>query len=207
MDWTRFYAGLKLTTGAAERRGATATRMVVAAPAAAEQVAAAERELGRRIPEELRRACLEFSAAVEAFWFLPEGSRPPIAGLTSGVCAWSLDGVVRLERDRRAWLSATGPNAPSLLAESLAFVAVGNGDVLALHSRAGREAVVYLSGTGGPFHGWLLGDGFYDYLARTSRLQFVGPECWQLEPFLVGCHHGLVTDSPNARAWQAWFTE
>lgn len=86
-----------------------------------------------------------------------------------------------------------------------------NGDMLLIGvgDESRQEIVYYLHDAcdGGEEwfqkHGTVLAPNFEEFLDRWSRLAFVGPEIWVIEPFLRP--DGLQCDGQNAKNFQNWF--
>lgn len=213
MNWDTLRRRLEQTVEACERRRAKHTHLHIQPPAPEEEVVEVERQIGGRLPVTLREVLLGHSRGVQMYWFLDEAARPPRPELTSGLCEWSLDTLEPLDRNRRKWIEACFPDpghsAGAAWRRAVCFAAVGDGDMLALDRQAAGEPVVFLSHDAGShdgstIHGWQLGDTFIDYLDRHSRLGFVGPSEWQLEPFLTDPLSGLRHDVGSAVEWRSW---
>ncbi len=205
MNWASFDQALRRAVRASQRQGARSTRVAVQPPATTAEVTRIEESIGARLPEGFRRALTEYSRAVDMFWFLDDGVAPPFKGIFSGSCQWSLDDLVDLERGRKLWCRDCFPedsdSYDSVWHHTLPVMAVGNGDMVGLSEEG---AAVYVSHDLSDRHGWRLGHDFLDYLSRAALLGFVGPEDWQLEPFLVDPTSGLQTDTVNAERWRQW---
>ena len=117
-------------------------------------------------------------------------------------------------------MSTPEPKAPAgmslrpgweLWCQSVPFIAVGNGDYLALDvtKGAGRLPVLYLCHDGDAEDG---GDGrtafeispsFDQFLADWEALCYVGPEIWLLAPFFADDGRGaLHVEQPKATMWR-----
>jgi len=186
----------------------------VGTPATETEVLAVESELRLRLPESFRDVVLNFSSEVYWRWFLPDGTRPPetFRQIFSGECAWSLNRLVQLEENRQSWLKVCFPNVndpyDAVWHNKLAFIEVGNGDLIALDLANSQEAdtpVVYLSHEGDDFHGYQLGHNFSDFIERWSLLGCPGAEDWQMLPFTSSPQSCLEPYSENAVQWREWF--
>jgi hypothetical protein len=209
MNWPDIRRRLTRACEACEAVGASDTQLSIEPPATPSEVAAVEQSLGLTLPAALRTTFLEFSAGVLMYWSLQKKAAPPFKDIFSGTCDWSLRGLPTVEEGRKGWISTCFPNPEDpydrVWHGKLAFGAVGNGDMLAIDLGVPGEPVVYLSHEDSQIHGWRLGDNFFDFLDRSSRLGFVGAEDWQLEPFLGDSTSGLQPDSANGQVWREWF--
>ena len=112
-----------------------------------------------------------------------------LADYCKAVREWARDTWIADEPDQRIiWESA------------LPFVALDNGDYLALdlHADASDPPVVYLCHDD---ESLLLARNFPEFLAAWERLCYLGPEHWLLEPFIGDS--GLDAESERAKSLRA----
>ena len=208
MEWSELRRRLDVATAAVLARGPATVRVSIAPPATVADVDAAEALLGRELPESFRRAVLEFSADVDAFWFLPKGDVAPLKGVFSGVLSWSLPHLIRIDEVRQGMVHACFSNRRKaydrIWQQAVAFENCGDGSMLGIGTPKRPDAVLFLSHDEARIHGWQLGASFDDYLERGSRVAFCGPEEWQLEHFLVAPNVGIDPDSAAARELRHW---
>jgi hypothetical protein len=152
---------------------------------------------------------LEYSAATQIEWALPEGTvmPEPFQQIWSGECRWDLASLPELLETYRRWLKIF-PNPDDFWdgpwQNKFPVLAIANGDMLAI-DLGEQQAVVYLSHEGDDsVHGYWLGRDFEDYVDRLSLLGCVGSEDWQLKPFVSGPRSLLETDGTNAQHWREW---
>ncbi|MGV3719452.1 MAG: SMI1/KNR4 family protein [Actinomycetota bacterium] len=148
---------------------------------------------------------------MELKWFLPDETRfpAPFQEIFCGECYWDLHQLVALEESRRSWISSVFPDPENeydrVWHQKLAFMEVGNGDLLALDLGQEGAPVVYLSHDGGESHGYLLGRDFADFIDRWSLLGCPGAEDWQMAPFLSGPTSYLEVQGERAAQWRSVF--
>lgn len=101
-----------------------------------------------------------------------------------------------------------GPRTPlrDLLESAFPFMFLSNGDLIALDISRGEEGeVVNLSHERDePMR---LAATFEDFLAAWERLCYVGPECWELEPFVDPMTGYLDPSLPPAEALRRTFRD
>lgn len=196
---------------ACQRMGGDARPLSIKRPADEQQVANVESQLGQRLPPSLRQTFLHFSAGFEFHWFLPDDAVPPFSGIFSGgfeeiALAW----LVKLEENRQNWVENVFSDPEDLYDSvwynKLAVISVSNGDMIAIDLESADGFVTYLSHEGDErLHGKVLGVNFADFMERWSRLGCVGPEDWQLEPFIEDTSTGINLLGVNASKWREWF--
>lgn len=193
-----------------------------------------EAQLNRPIPASFRSVLTGYSSHLELRWFLKRNTKPrklrkkslsllkpqeklpvwieppeQLKGIFSGHCYWNLNDLIPLEKERQDWVENCFPNVDdpydSVWHNKLAFLPVGNGDMLAIDLLVQEGPVVYLSHEDGDLHGTVLGNDFSDFIDRWSLIGFVGAEDWQLENFLHSETNGLDPYGENAKAWREWF--
>jgi hypothetical protein len=189
------------------RLGGGAKPPKIEKPATPREVAAIEKKLGRSLPSSMKTVFTAFSKGVFLDWHLPEKSLPsPFEGALWGTCHWGLKLLPQLEKDRREWVKTCFGDADdeynSVWHTSLAFLAVANGDMVAIDLADSSDGpVVYLSHEQGEGHGVVLGLNYADFIDRWSRIGCVGPEDWLLMRFVSSS--GELLD-PGAKAALKW---
>lgn len=184
-------------------------RIEAAAPESA--IKEVEVKLGKRLPESMRRVFQCFSASIEYNWHLPDEVKPPAPFNIFGcACYWDLSLLIQLEESRKLWVTECFPDIKdaydAVWHNKLAFMEVGNGDLLALDTaREDGSPVIYLSHDDGEGHGYRLGNDFEDFINRWSMLGCPGPEDWQMWPFFDSSQSGLQPMSKHADQWRQWF--
>ena len=181
------------------------------APAATEaELAAAETELGRRLPDSLRDFFKNYSKSCtfEMFFSDEFEERLPeeLDEIFSACFAISLDVLLEEEADRKQWwLADMEDEYDRICRNALAFMGVGNGDLLAfdLSQDSSDPRVIYLSHEGDESHGMVLGSSFADYFERLLKVGGCGPEDWQMEPFCDNRTDGINPDCANAEKYRA----
>lgn len=191
------------------RLGGDVRPLVIERPASKAEIAATERRLGAPLPSSLRSTLLEFSRHVEFSWYLPGDLKlpPALAGVFSGDCHWSLEWLVKANQDKDGWLRAVysqRSDPPDRVWQGkLAFLAVGNGDFLAIDiTRQDDQPIIYLSHDYGEGHGHRMAADFQDLLYRWSSIGCPGAEDWQWLPFTNDGSGFVDPESPKAILWR-----
>jgi hypothetical protein len=175
-----------------------------------EEIMFLEQQLGQSIPFSLRQV-LYISRKVNMFCALPKTlSFPhPFHEVYASECQWDITKIVEAEKDRRSWaqhIFQDKTNAhDALWHRTLAFMAVGNGDLVAfdLCESLDDPPVVYLRhDRGEQLHGYRLGDNCVDFLNRFMEIGCLGLEYWQLTPFVESPTSGIVHHGQNAIEWR-----
>ncbi len=209
--WTAWPARWEAALDACGKLGGETPQLVIKPPATNEELERVEAELGMRLPESFRTVLSEFSSTVELRWHLPDVWPPgDLRQIFSGECRWDLSELPELEENRRGWIDVVFPNIDDpydrVWHNKLTFLAVANGDMLALDLSAAPECpVIYLSHECDEAHGYILGDNFIDFIDRWSLLGCPGSEDWQLTPFISSPTSGIDPNCENARKWREWF--
>jgi len=191
--------------------GGRADELIIADPAMISDVEKVEAEIHLQLPESFRRVITGFSSSVQMIWFLPSEIKlpKPLNEIFSGNCEWDLSALPELETERKGWIESCFPNPKNsydkIWHNKLAFLAVGNGDMLALDLSQRPSPVVYLSHDDGRGHGYVLGRDFEDFIEKWSQLGCPGAEDWQMIPFTHDGVSGLDPDCENAHAWRKLF--
>jgi len=211
MLWTDWISRWNGSRSACELKGGEASALSISGPAFEPEIRSVESALELSLPVDFRRVLLEFSSAVEFSWFLPDDLARPeeFREMFSGGCSWNLGRLVEIEEGRRRWVRECFSNAEDsydlVWHSKLAFLEVGNGDLLALDVNSAEASVVYLSHDDGEGHGYRLADNFIDFIERWSLLGCPGAEDWQLLPFINSPMSGLQPYGENAVKWRDWF--
>ncbi|MGN1030212.1 MAG: SMI1/KNR4 family protein [Butyricicoccaceae bacterium] len=179
-------------------------------PAATEaEIAAAEAELGRRLPDSLRDFFLNDSKKCTfGMFFSDEFSDQfpeELDEIFSACFTVSLEELMETEAERKQWwLSDMEDEYDRICRNALAFMGVGNGDLIAfdLTQESSDPRVIYLSHEGDESHGMVLGSSFADYFEKLLKVGGCGPEDWQMEPFCHNRTDGIDPDCENARTYR-----
>ncbi len=185
---------------------------VVQPKASEEEISGVEKELGIKIPAQLRNFFKDFSAEVEMRAFLPHDFCDALPKeLCEIFCAcfiFSLEELKRAEESRRNWVEAcfTDPEDEydNVWYGKLGIMTVANGDVIALDIRENSQnpSVVYLSHDDGEGHGAVLGKDFEAYLMNLVQCGACGEEDWQMLPFMPDMENGIDSECENAKEYR-----
>ncbi|GGN91430.1 SMI1/KNR4 family protein [Saccharibacillus kuerlensis] len=184
--------------------GGVVPAISIGAPAAEDQVEEVERQLGMKLPLSFRQVLLQCSGEFDLRWFLDEDTElpSPYQGIFCGILQWSLTSLLEIDEAKDFWVegnfSDPSDEYDKVWHNKLAFMEVGNGDYLAFDLLESDNPVVYLSHADGQGHGYTLGRNFIDFLERTSKIGFVGPEDWQWRIFVDSKHSGLNPEGTAA---------
>jgi len=234
MLWDSWTQRCNAVTNACQRLDIDCRECTISPPASEREVETVEVKLGRPIPVSFRNVLTGYASHLELRWFLQKNPKPgkfrdfflafykreeklqewidppkQFEGIFSGHCYWDLSNLVNLEKVRQDWVENCFPNIEepydAVWHNKLAFLPVGNGDMLAIDLLVEEGPVVYLSHEDGNLHGTVLGKDFADFIDRWSMIGFVGAEDWQLENFIHPGTDGLDPYGENAKAWREWF--
>ena len=201
--------GWQRAIDAASRHGADSYRLEIDRPATRQEVDQVEETIARPLPDQLRRALLDFSRRVDFFWFLPDGARPPepIKGVFCGSCSWDIGRLAGMYDEAR-WLASNAfvEDTPDerLWDDKLPFHGIGNGDFIAIDIRANEaQSVVYLSHELAFSHGYVLGADFIDFMDRWSAIGCPDDDIWPL--FFPKTGRCIDVGHPNVAIWCDWF--
>lgn len=194
---------------AAQGKGGNAHPLRIEKPASVEDVERMESQIGQNLPISLRKMFLEFSAGIEFGWVLPRESSPPLGIYSGGFEGIKLAWLKGLEDERQGWIRHvfSKPTDPydSKWYNKLAIISVINGDMIGVDLGNADGCVVYLSHEGDEnLHGMILGRNFTEFMEYWSILGCVGPEGWEIEPFVEG-DQGINPFGVNASVWRKWF--
>lgn len=194
-----------------EELGCATLPLTVQPPATEEEIASVEAELGYRLPEDLRTVFLTMTAGIEFWWNAYDEEKEilslpgELVEICSGELRFSLQSLAEIDdmRDDLADLcNDLSDPYDAVFHNKLAFMSVGNGDLLAIDLHEdNRGAVVYLTHDGESLHGYVLGESFTSFLDRYIRLACPGPEWWVLELFTNEQTTPLDPDSELAQRW------
>lgn len=194
-----------------EKLGCSTLPLTFTSPASEDEVAAVEAALGYRLPDELRNFFLTCSAGIQFWWNSYDENTDilslpgELAEIFSGELRFSLESLAEIDdmRDDLADLYDDPNDAyAAVFLDKLAFMTVGNGDLLAIDLNGDNPgAVVYLSHDGESLHGYVLGESFFSFLDNYSRLACPGPQWWVLELFTHEQTTPLDPQSPLAHTW------
>jgi hypothetical protein len=234
MTWNSWKQRCEAVVQSCEQLDIDCQEWVISPPASEREVELVEAKLGRPIPVSFRNVLTRYSSHFELRWFLKRNPKPrkfggffltfhqhkdmlqewidppeQFKGIFSGNCYWNLNTLINLEKERQNWVDICFPNIENpydcVWHNKLAFLPVGNGDMLAIDLLVQEGPVIYLSHEDGNLHGTVLGKDFSDFIDRWSLIGFVGAEDWQLENFIHSGMIGLDPNGENAKAWRNWF--
>jgi cell wall assembly regulator SMI1 len=185
----------------------------VGPPATEAQVQDVERDVGRRLPMELRGVFTEQSSRLRMHWIMKAGGRLPdvLGNGLSGYVDLSLEELPEALLNWSGWRSTFETPAaydwPADLTVELyerlfPLMAATNGDqiVIAEPDDPANE-VVYLDHEGGDFNLVVLADTLEDFLNTWFSLGCPGPEWWGLAPFLDPRTTKLSLKTRRSKAW------
>ncbi len=234
MLWNSWTQRCKDVTQACKQLDVGCRELIILPPASEREVEKVEAKLGRPIPASFRSVLTGYSSHLELRWFLKKSPKPrrfgnffptlyrreeklrewidppeQFEGIFSGYGYWNLNSLINLEKERQDCVEICFPNIDDpydcVWHKKLAFLTVGNGDMLAIDLLVQEGPVVYLSHEDGNLHGTVLGKDFADVIDRWSLIGFVGAEDWQLENFIHPETNWLDPNGENAIAWREWF--
>jgi cell wall assembly regulator SMI1 len=178
----------------------------VAPPATHDEVQRVEAQLGRALPDDLRRLYTEVSARLAFDWSLDSEEPLELDGeeiYYGGGDILDLTELPELVRIHSMWaerLTDWRPYFP--------VFGINNGDMLAVDMGSPAQSLVYLSHENNP--GECVTDvfpyGCSEFFERWVDLYCVGPEGWILDCFLDDDRQ-LSVDSENARQWLEYLAE
>jgi hypothetical protein len=191
-------------------RSNTDVRSTHAGPPASEAaIQAVERELSQRLPASLRTFFERGASDVDCSYAMePEGQALDrvdtlLSGETrvfGGAQIGPLSDLPDFSRAVRAWAEETwvaeDPEQRQIWESAIPFVALRNGDYLALDLRGGSAdpPVEYLNHDDESF---MLAPGLAAFLTAWERLCYIGPEHWLLSEF-IGDDGYLDSESDRA---------
>jgi cell wall assembly regulator SMI1 len=197
-------------------------------PASEAEVLAVEADLGTRLPAALRQVFTTGSSRLFLSWHLGSArpSHDALRELSEGAVELDLSQLPDLEASRQEWANdadehvatlvemrahgnpeseadeASVSRAAAVWQGKLPFLRASNGDLIAVDLVATGHPVCYLDHDHEEFHGRNLAPTFPEFMARWSRLGYVGPEWWVLQAFMGA--DGIDPDRPPAQEWLKW---
>ena len=178
-------------------------------PAKERHLARHEKKRKMQLPDPLRSFFLNVGKGVHFSWRNPDWAlefsdhqRLENPGGRLHLRLKDVTPVTRLDGWDPEALGEDADEVRAFLENAIAFMAVGNGDHLVIDMRDDR--VKYLSHDDPDAMGVVLGPDFDAFMDAWSRLGCVGPEIWQLRPFLGP--EGLDPESVNGRTFQKWLS-
>ena len=201
------------TLGLGDLPAAEVRSTSVAAPLDEADLQALEGALGSILPASLRAFFSRGTSAMDcAYTFKPEGQAldqlrtllPDESGLFGGASMGPASDLADYTGSVRAWAKDTWiadePDQRIIWESALPFVALDNGDYLALdlHADASDPPVVYLCHDDESLR---LARNLPEFLAAWERLCYLGPEHWLLGPFIDDA--GLDAESERAKGLRA----
>ncbi|OJW74714.1 SMI1/KNR4 family protein [Spirosoma sp. 48-14] len=159
-------------------------------PATLTEIDSIEKQIGKTIPDDLRKLFL-FSRHLEFSYQFDETLSEEFRQNFSGDIYWNLNSLAEQYSNFQEWIKASiDPEYNDREAieitekqwrDKLPFMDVPNGDVIAIGNNPSE--IIYFSHEGDSMHGKILGDNLWSFLDFYSRIGFAGSEDWQLEPF------------------------
>ncbi len=173
-----------------------------------EEVQKIEEELQVKLPNELKEFFLNFTK--DLYFFCPFNNQlqnkmtGELKQIAHASLIISLQHLYNSEMSRRAWIENcyNNPDNPydKVYYNKLAFMSVGNGDLIAFDLQQKEEPkVVYLSHDDHQIHGYTLGNSLNEFLDSYLNICLCGLEAWQFESFINDSVSGIVKDSQNAK--------
>lgn len=171
-----------------------------------DEIIATEHKLGHPLPSSFQDSLLHFAKGLDFQGKFPEdiGFPKPLREIFCSALCYSLDAIVEMNQEKEKWVHDVFPDRNNeydkVWHNKLAFMSVPNGDYIAFDLEDEKEdkRVVYLSHDDGVGHGYVLGNGFGDFVNRYIRICCCGSEEWQITPFMPNATDGILPDSENA---------
>ncbi len=169
-------------------------------PATIAEINTVEKQIGKTIPNDLRKLFL-FSMHVEFRYQFDETLSEEFRQNFSGDIYWNLNSLTEQHNNFQEWIKASiDPKyndseaiaiTEKLWRDKLPLINVPNGDIIAIGNNPSE--VIYFSHEGDTMHGKTLGDNLWSFLDFYSRIGFAGSEDWQLQPFFDCDKNFMVT--------------
>lgn len=203
----------------------TLDRFEIGAPATEDEILETEKYLGFKLPLSFRNVLLHFAKSFDVIWSVPFGKSISLSkkDVRWGRCCWNLGEMINFngkmydhliesfeeiegedEKTKKRRLRYLN-NAKS----QRIWHGIGNGDALlfGIGDENKQEISYYMHDLfdGGPEDdlGECLGKNFEDFIDRWIRIAFIGPEEWELWPFLG--KNGVDPDSELSKEFQKKF--
>jgi len=171
-------------------------------PASEETVVEAEKQIGCDFPRELRYFFRTLSEDCELFALLDEHLLMPemLRGVYGGSFRIAVSEAVAAEAERKRRADSC-TECGCAWKDKLGFMRVGNGDIIALDTKADPKdpPVVYLSRKGGEGNGCILSRTFGEYIETVIAIGGCGPDDDILAVF---CENGRL--APNGEKAAAY---
>lgn len=155
------------------------------------QLASLVEQFGGPLPAELRQLFEQLGSRGGYWWDARDRVSLPadLRAANQGGFEWYFDEGSVADDSRAEWARAFEDLDDEALKEfwdeAFGVLCVPNGDVWVIDKSAqGRGRVIYLDHEGGDDHGCLLGPDIVTVMNNWTRIGCVGPEFWNLEPFL-----------------------
>lgn len=123
-----------------------------------------------------------------------------------GECSWDLNRLIDVEETRQDWVKECFPNEyndyDKIWHYKFGFMNVRNGDCIAfdMSNYPDETPIIYLSHEDGEGHGVKLGKNFEDFIDKWTQIGCIGPEDWQLIPFVRA--NGIDPNVENSILWR-----
>lgn len=177
--------------GIAKRKNWTITlKPFIDRPATVTEMDSVEKQIGKAIPDDLRKLFL-FSRHLEFGYQFDETLSEEFRQNFSGDIYWNLNSLAEQYDNFQEWIKASiDPEyndreaieiTEKLWHDKLPLMDVPNGDIIAIGNNPSE--IIYFSHEEDNMHGKILGDNLWNFLDFYSRIGFAGSEDWQLEPF------------------------
>lgn len=173
---------------------------LVERPATTDEINSVENQIGKTIPEDLKKLFL-FSKHVEFSYQFDETLSEEFRQNFSGGIYWNLDSLVGQYTNFQEWVKASiDPEfndreaigiTEKLWQDKLPLMDVPNGDIIAIGNNPSE--IIYFSHEEDTMHGRILGNTLWNFLDFYSRIGFAGSEGWQLEPFFDFDQNVMIT--------------
>ncbi len=178
-------------------------------PATVAEIDSVEKQIGKTIPEDLRKLFL-FSRHLEFSYQFDETLSEEFSQNFSGDIYWNLNSLAEQCINFQEWIKASiDPEyndreaieiAKKLWQDKLPLMDVPNGDIIAIGNNPSE--ILYFSHEGDTMHGKILGDNLWNFLDFYSRIGFAGSEDWQLEPFFDFDKNIMVTQGDKVERFR-----
>lgn len=194
----------------AKRKQWTITlKPLIERPATTDEIDSVEKQIGKTLPEDLKRLFL-FSKHVEFSYQFGEMLSEEFKQNFSGEIYWNLDSLADQYSNFQEWIKASvDPEyndseaieiTEKLWQDKLAIMNVPNGDIIAIGNNPSE--IIYFSHERDIMHGKVLGDNLWNFLDFYSRIGFAGSEDWQLEPFYDFDKNIMVTQGDKVERFR-----
>lgn len=203
-DWTK---RLKLYARQVNTMDGVVHNFYIGEKAEEEEIQKVEAEMGFGLPGEFREVLKGYAKSIDISWSFDESTEDKIPEpfkdkVSSGWCCWDLNQLKDInhyknELVQTCFIELDVPGAEQLL-NTFAFLTVPNGDYLLIDMNSPDAPVTYLSHEMDKMHGYRLGNSFIDFIEKWTLIGCVGPEDWQLEPFIKDASAGIDADSSIA---------